>query len=187
MGFEFGRGLFRIAAISIAFVLVGCGNGKVSSSISQSQESSILPSNTGGPLTGEEALDSEETAFLSLINTYRTQNGLAVLVISNTLTTAAAWMSSDMANGNYFSHTDSLGRSFGTRLATFSYSASFASENIAAGSSTAQATITQWKNSPGHNANMLNTNAKAIGIARAYSASSTYKWYWTTVFGSATY
>jgi hypothetical protein len=57
-------------------------------------------------------------------------------------------------------------------------------ENIAAGNSTAQATFEQWRNSSGHNANMLHSNMRTIGIGRAFVAGSPYGWYWTTEFGS---
>ena len=60
-------------------------------------------------------LDSEEQAFLGLINDYRAQNGLGALRVSPKLTQASKWMSADMVANNYFSHTDALGRSAGTR------------------------------------------------------------------------
>lgn len=138
---------------------------------------------TGSGLTGTATLDSEEIAFLSLINAYRAQNGLAALQVSVALTQASDWMSNDMASKNYFSHTDSQGRDPFVRMTAFNYNYSWAGENIAAGNAAAQATFTQWKNSPGHNANMLNANYKVIGIARAQNSSSTYNWYWTTDFG----
>jgi uncharacterized protein YkwD len=93
-------------------------------------------------------------------------------------------MSVDMATKNYFSHTDSIKRDPFTRMASFGYKLASNGENIAAGNSSAQATFTQWKNSAGHNANMLSGSYKVIGIGRAYNVLSTYKWYWTTDFGS---
>ncbi|MFL5813824.1 MAG: CAP domain-containing protein [Bdellovibrionia bacterium] len=138
---------------------------------------------SGSGLTGSATLDSEEVAFLGLINDYRAQNGLAPLQVSVALTQASDWMSTDMASKNYFSHTDLQGRDPFVRMAAFNYNYSWAGENIAAGNATAQATFTQWKNSPGHNANMLNANYKVIGIGRAQNSSSTYNWYWTTDFG----
>ncbi|HEX2949603.1 MAG TPA: Ig-like domain-containing protein [Armatimonadota bacterium] len=129
-------------------------------------------------------LDSEEQAFVTLINNYRQQNGLQPLKISDKIDAAATWMSTDMAQKNYFSHTDSLGRSPFQRMAVYGYTYNTAmGENIAAGNATASATFTQWKNSAGHNANMLNSSYKVMGIARVYSASSTYGWYWTNDFG----
>lgn len=129
-------------------------------------------------------LDAEEKAFCTQINQYRAQNGRPALQVSVSLTNAARWMSHDMATKNTFSHTDSLGRTFSTRLGAFGYTYSTAkAENIAAGNATAANTFAQWKASSGHNTNMLSTSYKVIGIGRAYSAASTYKWYWTTDFG----
>ena len=57
-------------------------------------------------------------------------------------------------------------------------------ENIAAGYQTAQAVFDGWKNSPGHNANMLGENYVAIGIGRAVVPGSPYGIYWSTEFAS---
>ena len=130
------------------------------------------------------ALDSEETAVLDLINQYRAANGLGTLSLNGILNTSARWMSDDMATSNYFSHTDSLGRDPFVRLSDFGYTYNtWKGENLAAGVDSASEAFNLWKGSPGHNANMLNPNFKVIGIARAYSASSTFGWYWSTDFG----
>lgn len=128
------------------------------------------------------SLDSEQWAFLTAINNFRAQNGVGPLQVSATLQTASQWMSDDLAAKSYFSHTDSLGRDAGTRLAAFGYPY-YWGENIAAGNSTALATLDQWINSAGHRANMLNPLFKVIGIGRAYNPASPYRWYWTTDFG----
>lgn len=131
------------------------------------------------------AVDPVELAFLSLINQYRDSKGLGALEINSKLQAAAEWMSQDMADKNYFSHTDSLGREFWKRLLDFGYPENtFMGENIAAGYATAQAVFDGWKNSPGHNANMLGANYKVIGIGAYFRSGSTYGWYWTTDFGS---
>lgn len=130
------------------------------------------------------SVDSEEAAFLSLINAYRAQNGLGALTISTNLTRAATWHGTDMGQKRYFSHTDSLGRSPSTRAQNCGYP-SGAGENIAAGTvwDTAQEAFTAWRNSSGHNANMLNSSYKKIGIARVYVSGSPYGYYWVTNFG----
>jgi len=94
-------------------------------------------------------------------------------------------MSEDMANNNYLSHTDSLGRDPFTRMSAFNYITSmYEGENIAAGNETGADTFAQWQSSPPHNANMLDANYLVLGVGRAYNASSDYGWYWTTDFGS---
>jgi uncharacterized protein YkwD len=131
------------------------------------------------------SLDSQEQAFLTLINNYRAQNGRAALSTSSDLNRSSTWLATDMATKGYFSHTDSLGRSPSTRAQNCGYG-SGAGENIAAGTSwdTAQEVFDAWKGSSGHNANMLNSGYKQIGIARHYNANSPYKWYWVTDFGT---
>lgn len=145
--------------------------------------------NRAGALTNCEVThdgnDSEELAFLTLINNYRSQNGLGALTISTNLNRGSAWMTEDLATNNYFAHTDSLGRSAYQRAIDCGYP-SGAGENLAAGGawSSAQAAFNAWQNSPGHNANMLGQYYKQIGIARFYQTGSQYGWYWATTFGT---
>src|SRR3990172_1686434 len=134
---------------------------------------------------GSTSAASEEDSFLAIINNYRASKGLPALAVNAQLTAAAAWMSKDMAANSYMGHTDSLGRSFDVRITSFgNTSFNYLGENLAAGSNfgSAQAVFDAWKNSPGHNANMLSTKYNVIGISRAYG-SNTGAWFWTTDFG----
>jgi len=93
-------------------------------------------------------------------------------------------MSRDMAEKDYFSHTDSLGRDPFQRMADFGYNYNtWKGENLAAGSDTPQMTFQLWRDSPGHNANMLNANFVVVGLAKAYGPDSAYGWYWAAEFG----
>ena len=133
------------------------------------------------------ALDAEESRFLALINTYRAQNGLGTLANSTNLNRASAWMAQDLGANAYFAHTDSLGRSPSARAQDCGFPGG-AGENLAAGTvqDTAQEAFDMWKASAGHNANMLNSSYRSIGIARQYVAGSPYGWYWVTKFGLVT-
>ncbi|KAA0240787.1 MAG: hypothetical protein DYG91_10035 [Chloroflexi bacterium CFX7] len=139
----------------------------------------------GDCTTGDTGLDGEEQTFLTLINNYRSQNGLGTLTVSTNLNRAATWMTNDLGTNGYFSHTDSLGRSPYQRALDCGYPQG-AGENLAAGTgwSSAQSAFDAWKNSPGHNANMLGTYYKQIGISRANVPGSPYGWYWATNFGA---
>jgi uncharacterized protein YkwD len=129
-------------------------------------------------------LGGDEESLLELINAHRADNGLSALDFSSTLTDVAAWMSRDMAEKDYFSHTDSLGRDPFQRMADFGYNYNtWKGENLAAGSDTPQMTFQLWRDSPGHNANMLNSNFVVVGLAKAYGSGSTYGWYWAAEFG----
>ncbi len=135
--------------------------------------------------------DNETQAFLSLINNHRTQNNLGTLSIDESLQAAADWMSNDMLHNcvtgkSACSHTDSTGRTFDKRLLDFGYPVGISAaggENIAwgYGLTTAQQAFTAWKNSPGHNTNMLGSSYTAIGISRSCSADNCA---WVTDFGS---
>jgi uncharacterized protein YkwD len=131
-------------------------------------------------------LDTEERAFLKLINDYRAQKGLGTLKVSAAASCASDFHSRDMASKNYFSHTLASGMSWSENMTRFGYNYNTTrGENLAAGNAAADKTFLQWKNSPGHDANMRNPDFKVIGIARAYGADSSYKYYWTTDFGGA--
>jgi uncharacterized protein YkwD len=140
------------------------------------------PASAAGDCTVDATMDSEETAFLALINAHRQQNGLAKLAPSYALTRAAAWKSKDLGENAYFAH-DDLARTWVQRVRDCGYGFNtYIGENIAAGVQTAQQAFDLWKNSPGHNANMLGANYTSIGIGRYYVSGSPYGWYWTTEF-----
>lgn len=128
----------------------------------------------------------EVVEVLNLINGHRRANGLAPLTVNPQLTDAANWMARDMAEKRYFSHVDSLGRDPFQRMAAFGYTANtWKGENIAAGYPSAATVFAGWKESRGHNANMLNPNFTVIGIGWVYVAGSPYGHYWVTDFGGA--
>ena len=134
--------------------------------------------------TAATPLDTEEQAFLTLINNYRQQNGRGALTVDTKLQDASEWMSVDMGVNAYFSHTDSLDRDPFVRMSAFGYNYNtWKGENLAAGYQTAQSVFAGWQSSLGHNANMLGSNYTAIGIARAQTVGSPFGWYWTTDFG----
>jgi uncharacterized protein YkwD len=139
----------------------------------------------GDCTVADTTFDAEEQEFARLINEYRQSQvpPLPALTVSLNLNRESSWLAKDMADKNYFSHTDSLGRSPETRGADCG-TRSGIGENIAAGTlrDTAQEAFDAWKASDGHNRNMLNSSYKQIGIARYYNASSTYSWYWVTDF-----
>lgn len=130
-------------------------------------------------------MSSEEDNLLTLINTLRESVGVGPLSVSPALALSAQWMANDMANKNYFSHTDSLGRDPFTRFAAFG-APEGAGENIAAGLADAAGTFNQFKSDPPHYDIMVNPSFNVIGIARAYNPNSTDKYYWVNDFGTTT-
>lgn len=138
--------------------------------------------------------DTLEQEFLTLINDYRAANGLGRLSMGQRIGAAAQHHSADMANRNYLNHTtQGTGEGPRERMIAHGYPANTTwwGENIYAGYGvqngvdlgSAQAAFTWWKNSPGHNANMLNSRYVVIGIDRTSNPNSQYRNYWTTNFG----
>lgn len=134
----------------------------------------------------EQLADSEELALLNLINNYRASQGLSSLALSPALSQAADYHSSWMANQNCFSHQCSGESDYVQRMwdAGYPNAATTYAENIAAGQVSASDVFNGWKNSSGHNRNMLHSSMRAIGIARVYNGASSYGWYWTIDLGS---
>ena len=109
----------------------------------------------------------------SQLNNYRASNGLSKLVLDERLTAAA--MERAVESSIAFSHTRPNGTACNT---AFPFSGTWA-ENLAAGQRNASAAMTSWKNSSGHNKNMLNTKVTHVGIGCAYVDG---QYYWAQVF-----
>lgn len=140
------------------------------------------------------ALDAHELEFLKLINEYRAQNGLGCLAPSPTLNAAAAFMSQAMGEQDFTSHNEPpcdmsgticTGRDPGKRIRDFGHAANGWGENLAMGAMSAKQAFEGWRNSPGHNANMLHPMFTAIGIAREIVPGSRWDVYWTTPFSNS--
>lgn len=167
------------------------GAGTTTTTVATTSSSASSSSSGGGEMCGGAGpsttpLDAEEQAFLQIINAYRAQNSLGPLTACVSLNRAAQGHSEDMRDNDYFSHTGQNNSSPWDRACDACFDqgcgpTTAMAENIAAGNSGAQGTFDQWKNSPGHNANMLNGSFTMIGIGRA-SGGGTYGVYWTNVF-----
>lgn len=131
-----------------------------------------------------------EREVLKLTNDFRQKNGLKPLVIDQNLEKAADQHTQDMAKQDFFSHTGKNGSSPSNRAKNSGYESTFVGENIAAGYRTPKQVVDGWIASPGHRANMLNTNYNEIGIGyynlQNDTGSVNYNNYWTQVFGKGT-
>ncbi len=109
---------------------------------------------------------------LTLVNKERKAQNLSALHMDRGLEEVAMRRASEIALN--FSH----GRPDGSSC--FSISQQVWAENIAAGISSAEGTMRQWMNSPGHKANILTNGFKSIGVGCFQCGSITY---WVQVFG----
>lgn len=113
----------------------------------------------------------------SQLNAHRAANGKNALTYDTKLEQAIEGHCHHMAVHSFFAHNapESAVSSPWTRANKCGTSAS--GENIAKGYSTPTAVMNGWKNSPGHNANMLNGSFKRVGIGY-------YANYWGQLFGN---
>jgi len=155
------------------FVSNNSGGGNNNNSNSGNNRANSNTNNNNNTQPSETNIDG--SAMLSLINAERINVGAAPLTISGSLTASAGIRAEELSR--VFSHTRPDGSSW------VSVNSSASGENIAAGSSTINATFNQWMNSQGHRDNMLNPSFKTIGIAGYSRAGTQYTYYWVQLFG----
>jgi uncharacterized protein YkwD/PKD repeat protein len=153
-------------------------------SLADSENVAITVSDTAPApsVTGDDEIDADEQNLYNLINEYRAANGKQTLVLSTKLTVAAASWSRTMATENNMYHASN----WATRIRNTGYSASTAlGENVYMGTGYyggSSYVFSGWRNSAGHNANMLSDSFRAIGVGKAYNP-STNAYYWTIDLG----
>ena len=108
-------------------------------------------------------LDRAERSLLCLTNVHRLRSGAPALSRDSRLGAAARAHSADMAARDYFSHVTPEGLSPSDRALAVGFPGG-AGENIAAGGSpTAIGLFDLWRNSAGHDANMLGAGYRSFG------------------------
>lgn len=113
------------------------------------------------------------------VNALRRQNGLHELEIDDKLMNTAMQRAAECSV--YYSHT----RPNDTSCLDIFPSASVRGENIAAGQSSPAAVVSDWTNSPGHYANMVNGDYTSIGVGCFY-VDGHYYWAQSFTSGRAT-
>ena len=109
-------------------------------------------------------------AARDLISIYRHNNGRSPLTIDPALQAAAEAKAQAMA---------AAGRAEGS--VALDPRRGFAVSNVSAGYHTLAEAFSGWRQSPPHNAHMLDPRARRIGIATAYAPGSKYKVFWALV------
>ena len=119
------------------------------------------------------------------INAYRKQKGLKPLQLNAALTAAAKAHSTDLAKWDRISHFGADGSNPWDRVKRTGYNAKLAAENVGTGQVSFEEVLKGWKESPGHNKNLLLSDAEHMGIALVHEPKSEFKTFWTLVVGSA--
>jgi len=118
------------------------------------------------------------------INNYRRSKGLKPLKLDAELTTAARAHAQDLAKWDRISHYGSDGSNPWDRVKRAGYNAKLAAENVGTGQASFEEVLKGWQTSPGHNKNLLQTEAQHMGIALVHDPKTEFKTFWTLVIGS---
>lgn len=137
--------------------------------------------------SAEETYDYQALAdeIVILVNEARIENGLKPLYAVPVLHEFAYVRSTEIVD--LFDHYRPDGRFFDTLFDELEITHGNAAENIAAGSSSAERTFSQWKNSPYHWVSIINPEYTHIGVAMYYDPDKPYRWYWEQIFIQSPY
>jgi uncharacterized protein YkwD len=122
----------------------------------------------------------EISDVLSYVNQFRAEVGVEPLNLDEDICVAACIRAQEMADNNVFSHTRPNGSRWVTVLEQLELGEYVWAENIARGYNDAYSVSYGWYNSPGHYANMINSDLNNIGIGVAKAADGTK--YWVQLF-----
>lgn len=140
------------------------------------------PSPSADP-TGDRAAignTAVENAVVAFVNSVRRQVRCEPVENDPRLRQAARLHSADMAAGGFLSHTGSDGSSAGDRMRAAGYDAPL-SENLARGFGSAREVVQGWLGSREQRRNILDCDARAVGVGVAVGADG--RPYWTEDFG----
>ncbi len=146
------------------------------------QSEKALPGALADRDYGATKLDADHAR--DVINKYRQSNGLKPLKLNASLTEAAKAHSRDLAKWDRISHYGSDGSNPWDRVKRSGYSAKVAAENVGTGQSSIDEVLKGWKDSPGHNKNLLLPDVEHMGIALVQDPKTEFKTFWTLVIGA---
>lgn len=113
------------------------------------------------------AQNADQNRIVVLTNLERRKAALPPLKLRSELALAAQRHAEDMARRGYFDHVSPEGVQFDARAAQAGYRGQALGENIAMGGRDAAATMAMWMSSEGHRQNILDPDAREIGVGIA--------------------
>lgn len=119
-----------------------------------------------------------------VINQYRHDHKLKPLKLNAELTEAAKSHSRDLAKWDRISHYGSDGSNPWDRVRRTGYKARLAAENVGTGQIDFDEVMRGWKDSPGHNKNLLLSDATEMGLALVQDPKTEFRSFWTLVLAA---
>lgn len=170
-----GAALKRICAIGFLLALASCGGPPAEAPRAPAQGS--VPSMYLSLAHPGAVVDAE--AARDMISQYRANGGLAPLALDERLQEFAQEQAKEMARRG--STLGDARASLKARLSERGARPDFAAENVSAGYDTLAEAFSGWRQSPPHNARMLEPKARRMGLATAYAPGSRYKIFWALI------
>ena len=121
-------------------------------------------------------LGAYEQQVVDLVNKERAAAGLSPLKANTKLASVAEKKAEDLRDKGYFAHQSPTYGSPFDMMKQFGISYTAAGENIAKGQKTPADVMNGWMNSPGHRANILNSNFTEIGVGYVTDSNGTTYW-----------
>lgn len=164
--------LIAFLVIAVSAVLFSRNNLKlpqiekgVSDLVQEAQKQILTPPPLRAENEAQKSFLTQE-GTISLTNAERAKNGLPALKESLNLDASARAKVLDMFQNQYFAHNSPIGLGVGELAKNAGYDFLIIGENLALGNfENDQALVQAWMDSPGHRANILNTNYQEIGVA----------------------
>lgn len=178
-------GLVRLSPAPSGTASRPSGGGARVASLDQAPVGSYETAPTGALSDRDYSRTSLDPAVArDIINQYRADKGLKPLALDAKLTAAAKAHARDLAKWDRISHYGSDGSNPWDRVKRTGYPARLAAENVGTGQVTFKEVMRGWKESEGHNKNLLLADARHMGIALVQDPKTEFKSFWTLVLGS---
>ncbi|MEM8664789.1 MAG: CAP domain-containing protein [Pseudomonadota bacterium] len=121
---------------------------------------------------------------IELINEHRADKGRPPLTTDGRLSAIAATTAQELARRNTLRTEMHTSDGIAKRLDAANYDAARAAENLGAGYPTLALTVEGWKNSRGHNKNLLNDKMTRAGIGLALTDKGPYQSFWVLLLAA---
>ncbi|WP_321334227.1 CAP domain-containing protein [Breoghania sp.] len=130
---------------------------------------------------GRRGVSVDEASARTMISTYREKHGAPGLTLDPALTKVAEEQAREMAAAQSVDVSLAKGKAARQRLDASGYPKGPVVANVSAGYRRLAEAFSGWRDSPQHNANMLDKRMTRMGIATAYAPGSKYKVFWSLV------
>ncbi len=166
----------RFAALVFCLALAGCG--------APPPRETPAPAAVGEPSLyrslSRGGADVDAEAARDMISQYRRNHGVSELALDAGLQRVALERARSMARRGAVDSRSSSGLAAAVKAAGVRGDGA-AIENLSAGYDTLAEAFSGWRQSPAHNARMLDAHARRMGLAAVYAPGSKFKVFWALV------